>query len=489
MARMNHSSKEHLISMKPTKHGNKFRITYRCPNYPDLIHESFDTEEEANLRIAQILLEKKNNKLLPPASVVDPDANHALAQETMTVSQLLDEYVNLYGLNHWSESTLSSTMHRIIHYINPYIGAIPIKSLTTHRLERFYRKLLREPAVCPKGKEHLQTTIAPSVVEKVHGTIRSALNQAIRWDYLKGPNPAMTVELPKYKREKRAVWDDAEARYALDVCTDPILKLCMLLALGCSMRIGEILGLTWDCVHITPALMQNDSAYLRVEKELRRCTNLSLEKLREQGRDDVYFTFPLWKKKSPSTTTLVLKTPKTESSVRTIYLPPTVIHALRQAWEHQMALKNEIGSVYQDFNLVVARDNGRPFEEHNISEKLKALIQTNNLRPIVFHSLRHSSTSVKLKISGGDIKAVQGDTGHAQANMVTDVYSHIMDSSRKHLAQQMEAQFFLTSPESKKAAAQLPMDSSTKQLIQLLKSSPEIADPLLQMSHILKGNK
>ena len=154
-----------------------------------------------------------------------------------------------------------------------------------------------------------------------------------------------------------------------------------------------------------------------------------------------------------------------------------------------MALKNEIGSVYQDFNLVVARDNGRPFEEHNISEKLRTLIQTNNLRPVVFHSLRHSSTSVKLKISGGDIKAVQGDTGHAQANMVTDVYSHIMDSSRKHLAQQMETQFFAVSPENKKAADQLPTDSSMKQLIELLKNSPEIAEPLLQMSHILQGNK
>ena len=103
--------------------------------------------------------------------------------------------------------------------------------------------------------------------------------------------------------------------------------------------------------------------------------------------------------------------------------------------------------------------------------------------------LEPTTSSVKLKISGGDIKAVQGDTGHAQANMVTDVYSHIMDSNRKHLAQQMEAQFFLTSPKSKKAAAQPPMDFSTKQLIQLLKSSPEIADPLLQMSHILKDNK
>lgn len=124
-----------------------------------------------------------------------------------------------------------------------------------------------------------------------------------------------------------------------------------------------------------------------------------------------------------------------------------------------------------------------------LSPRRKRIAPLHQLRPVVFHSLRHISTSVKLKISGGDIKAVQGDTGHAQANMVTDVYSHIMDSNRKHLAQQMEAQFFLTSPESKKTAAQLPMDSSMKQLIQLLKSSPEIADPLLQMSHILKSNK
>lgn len=40
-----------------------------------------------------------------------------------------------------------------------------------------------------------------------------------------------------------------------------------------------------------------------------------------------------------------------------------------------------------------------------------------------------------------------------------------------------------------KAAVQLPTDSSMEQLIQLLKRSPEIAEPLLQMSHILKDSK
>ncbi len=47
---------------------------------------------------------------------------------------------------------------------------------------------------------------------------------------------------------------------------------------------------------------------------------------------------------------------------------------------------------------------------------------------MVFHSLRHTSVTYKLKLSGGDIKAVQGDSGHAQADMVTEVYGHIRNS-------------------------------------------------------------
>ncbi|MCQ2442568.1 MAG: site-specific integrase [Oscillospiraceae bacterium] len=423
--------------MKAHKHGEKYRITYRCPNYPNLINETFDSEEEANLRIAQIMLEKKRGTLLPPAHLVDPDANPDLARETMTVEQLMTEYVSLYGLNKWSESTLSSNQHRIEHYILPYIGQLPIKPLTTHRLELFYQKLLTEPAVKTKGHEHQNKTITHSVVDKVHSLIRSALNQAIRWDYLRGANPAMTVELPKQKKTKREVWTDQEAFQALALCTDPILKLCLLLALGCSMRIGEILALTWDCVHIEDELIEKDEAYLYVDKELRRCKKSSLEKLRGKGRDEVFFTFPELKQ-TGCTTSLVLKTPKTESSVRTIYLPATVAESMKAMYDYQLGLKGDLCGEYTDYNLVIAQDNGRPFEERLIALKLKDLISANNLRPVVFHSLRHSSTGLKLKISGGDIKAVQGDTGHAVADMVTNVYSHIVDEDRKTLAKKVD---------------------------------------------------
>ena len=46
------------------------------------------------------------------------------------------------------------------------------------------------------------------------------------------------------------------------------------------------------------------------------------------------------------------------------------------------------------------------------------------------------------KLDGGDIKAVQGDSGHARAQMVTDQYSHILDDDRMHNADLFEQAFY-----------------------------------------------
>ena len=52
------------------------------------------------------------------------------------------------------------------------------------------------------------------------------------------------------------------------------------------------------------------------------------------------------------------------------------------------------------------------------------------------------SVAYKLKLNGGDIKAVQGDSGHAQVNMVTDVYSYILDDDRRKNAELFEEAFY-----------------------------------------------
>lgn len=145
---------------------------------------------------------------------------------------------------------------------------------------------------------------------------------------------------------------------------------------------------------------------------------------------------------SRCTTVQVLKSPKTDSSIRTIFLPKTVAEMLMKYKAEQDMTKEALGAEYTDYNLVVAGPLGMPTEQSTINGALKRLIEKNNLPKVVFHSFRHSSITYKLKLNGGDIKAVQGDSGHAQASMVTEQYAHILDDDRRLNAQRFDDFFY-----------------------------------------------
>ena len=99
---------------------------------------------------------------------------------------------------------------------------------------------------------------------------------------------------------------------------------------------------------------------------------------------------------------------------------------------------------------------------------------------VVFHSLRHSSTTYKLKLNHGDLKATQGDTGHSQINMITDVYAHILDEDRKVNAQKFESAFYANPdlrdvrPPQEKAETTIDIAA----LIEQLQANPELAATL-----------
>jgi len=98
---------------------------------------------------------------------------------------------------------------------------------------------------------------------------------------------------------------------------------------------------------------------------------------------------------------------------------------------------------------------------------------------VVFHSLRHASTTVKLKLNHGDIKSTQGDTGHATTNMVTQVYAHIVDEDRKVNAQRFEAAIY-ANPDLRKV--QVPQENKTamdaQNLLAQLQANPELLSAL-----------
>ena len=92
----------------------------------------------------------------------------------------------------------------------------------------------------------------------------------------------------------------------------------------------------------------------------------------------------------------------------------------------------------------------------------------------------------KLKLNHGDIKATQGDTGHAQTDMITEIYSHILDEDRKVNAQKFEAAFY-KNPDLRKSgppASDAQTNSGDIDLnifIKKLKDSPELATTLAQL--------
>ena len=103
---------------------------------------------------------------------------------------------------------------------------------------------------------------------------------------------------------------------------------------------------------------------------------------------------------------------------------------------------------------------------------------------VVFHSLRHSSTTYKLKLNHGDLKATQGDTGHAQIDMITDVYAHILDEDRKINAMKFENSFYnikadLRDVKAPQEESQPTLDVAS--LIEQLQKSPELLQTLSEL--------
>lgn len=237
---------------------------------------------------------------------------------------------------------------------------------------------------------------------------------------------------------------------------------------------GEILGLTWDNVHITDADIAADDAWIYVDKEVARATKKAIDVI---GEKDIYHIFePVMQ---GTTTRIVLKRPKTESSIRKIWLPKTLAYILRKWQQSQAEIIGFLGAEYQNFNLVLAQDNGRPVDQRMIEKEFNKLKTSAGLPNVVFHSLRHSSTTYKLKLNHGDLKATQGDTGHAEIDMITKVYAHILDEDRKINAQKFESSFY-SNPDLRKVKppenVQPTIDIA--ELIQQLQNSPELANAL-----------
>ena len=358
--------------------------------------ENYATKAEAKKRKKEIEYKEEMGSMVIP--------------QCKTMKELLDEYIALYGKDNWALSTYDGNVSLINNYILPIIGDVKLAEINTRFIEKYYQRLLKTPAVInPMIGKRINEYVSTSTIRDVHKLLRSCFQQAIKWELME-KNPCIYATVPKHKTKKRDIWTAETLMYAMEVCEDERLKLAMNLSFSCSLRISELLGLTWDCVDISEEAIEENRAYLFINKESQRVSKAALKEL---DAKDVLLVFPEKSKKNK--TVRVLKTPKTDSS-----------------------------------------------------------------------------GTYKLKLNGGDIKAVQGDSGHAQVSMVTDVYSHILDDDRKKNAELFEEAFYEKKnldpqmhPNTAENTVALPEGVDAELLAKVL-SNPEMAALLTSLAKTMK---
>lgn len=427
------------------------------------VWESGLSYSAAKTRKAQLEMEEANNTHID--------------QNNLTVSEFLHEFLKKYGEKKWVASTYDGNVGLLENYVYPYLGDQKLRSIRVKTVDDYYHFLLTEaePAMNPgrPRREH----ISPSTIHDIHKVLRCAFNQAKRWELI-AKNPFLDATLPEHKERKRGALTPEQLYKVLEFTDQPeiydrfLIHCAIHLALSCTMRGGEVGGLQWDRVSIEHQAIYIDRVIDRVDKKL-------IEKL---SKMDIIYIFP--NLMMGTRTVIVLKQPKTEGSIRTAYLPETVVHKLETLRHLQNQLKEDFGEDgYMDYGLVICQANGRPLMTEHLNKRFKEVLADMkdpdiDVDDIVFHSIRHTSASTKLVLSGGDLKAVQGDGGWNTPDMVTKRYAHILDENRRMIADKMETEFYGKNREKNE-----PQESSTAQvdtLLKLVQDNPDLLQQFLQ---------
>ena len=325
--------------------------------------------------------------------------------------ELLEEYVELYGQAHWSYSTYTNHVALIQNHILPAFGDMKLTEFSPKTIAALYSRMRNE------------RNMTPQILSSVHKLLHSAFEQAVLWEYV-DRNPFHKATLPKPFPSPTEMLSNEEIKKLLQHSGFSLLGIAVHLAFAGSLRKGEILALTWADVDF-------ENGTIFINKTLKRVRKDAIQAL---DRADILYQFPAVF--DEGRTVIVLKRPKTRSSIRTVYLPPHVIDLL-QDWKKE---QTPCGKHVPD--LVLRYSSGRPLQEEALPRMLERQLLTLGLPKVTFHSLRHSSITYKLILTGGNIKAVQGDSGHAQAEMITERYGHVIDSCRKECAQNFQKEFY-----------------------------------------------
>jgi len=121
-------------------------------------------------------------------------------------------------------------------------------------------------------------------------------------------------------------------------------------------------------------LQDSIKKYVFINKQVER---VSKEAVEELDSKEVILIFPSQRKNNK--TVRVLKTPKTDTSERKVYIPGFVAQCLIDIKKEQDEVKEALGSEYTDYNLIMATTFGMPINGSYIRDQMQKVIDKEGL--------------------------------------------------------------------------------------------------------------
>ena len=365
------------------------------PETGKLISKSVYGRTQKEVREKLNALQKGEQQAVnPPAAGpgLITDAASEPEQKEMTVGEWLDTWLKEY-LADVKQGTSIHYESVVRLHLKPALGDIPLSQLRTPMVQKFYNKLRAEQR-------------SPKYIKNIHGILHRALDMAMRVEYLT-KNPSTYTIRPKVVEKPVVPLDAPEQKKLFEALKGNPFETLFLTATFTGMRIGELIGLTWDCVDF-----ENEVIY--VEKQL--------VQTRKKGQKYRFGT---------------LKNGKT----RVIAPAPYIMQVLKKhkiAQAEQRLLMGDLWNPGEFPNLVFSHKDGSHYSQPTIWKEFQDILAAAGLEHHRVHDLRHTFAVNSLR-AGDDIKTLQENMGHYSAAFTLDRYGHVTDTMRRESANRMQA--------------------------------------------------
>lgn len=314
------------------------------------------------------------------------------ARTTATVGELLDRWLELARVD-FSPKTTREVSGYIERNLRPALGDVRLTKLTARSLDRYYQQL-RE------GGGRNGRPLAPGTIRRIHGIVRRALAQGVKWGWL-GVNPAASASPPRVPAPEinPPTPDELVRLQAAITAEDPELGVFVRLSAMTGARRSEMLALRWLDIDLALAVATISRGIV-------------------MGPDG-----------------LVEKDTKTHQS-RRVALDGSTVDALA---EHRVVADDRAsicGTQLVDDAFVFSADvEGRePWYPDSVSRRFRDSCRKVGLEGVRLHDLRHY-VATRLLTAGVDVRTVAGRLGHRNAATTLNVYSHFVPESDQRAAE------------------------------------------------------